>query len=187
MVVTLAILYLTLWPDPVPDHPRLFEGADKVVHAIMFMGFYWALGVDRWVRQEVGPFRQEVGPCRPDSDSVPPTRRDVLPDVVPPTRRDVLLDSVPPTRRDVLLDVVQSNAGILIVTAAFGGLVEVLQWWMGIGRSGDTLDFVADVAGGLIGALTLNSILRGLGISPPGSLPKSQSLKSSENSKNLDI
>ncbi len=128
VVVTLAILYLTLWPDPVPDHPRLFEGADKVVHAIMFMGFYWALGLDLALNRKEGV--PASGQC------------------------DIPARSSAP----------RVTAGIIIVTAAFGALVEILQWWMGIGRSGDTLDFVADVAGALIGALTLNPLLRCLGI-----------------------
>lgn len=34
---TLLILWLTLSPDPLgPDHPRLFPGADKVAHLLMF-------------------------------------------------------------------------------------------------------------------------------------------------------
>ena len=48
IVVTLAILYLTLWPDPLPDDtPQLFPGADKVVHALMFGGLTLVLLIDR--------------------------------------------------------------------------------------------------------------------------------------------
>lgn len=42
-----AILYLTLVPEPLPeDTPRLFPGADKVVHAIMFGGLTYCFLVD---------------------------------------------------------------------------------------------------------------------------------------------
>lgn len=38
-VVLLAVLWLTLAPDPVPDqHIELFAGADKVVHVLMMGG-----------------------------------------------------------------------------------------------------------------------------------------------------
>ncbi len=39
-IVLVAILYLSLASDPVPDSHRFlnFPGADKVVHAIMYMG-----------------------------------------------------------------------------------------------------------------------------------------------------
>ena len=48
IVVTLAILYLTLWPDPLPDDtPELFPGADKVVHALMFGGLTLVILIDR--------------------------------------------------------------------------------------------------------------------------------------------
>ena len=46
-LVVVAILYLTLWPDPVPDTGiTLFEGVDKVVHAIMFGGLTLTLIFD---------------------------------------------------------------------------------------------------------------------------------------------
>lgn len=42
-----AILYLTLWPDPLPANDfQLFPGADKAVHAIMMMGMTLCLGLD---------------------------------------------------------------------------------------------------------------------------------------------
>ena len=48
IVVTLAILYLTLWPDPLPDDTlQLFPGADKVVHALMFGGLTLVILTDR--------------------------------------------------------------------------------------------------------------------------------------------
>lgn len=48
IVVSLAILYLTLWPDPLPDDtPELFPGVDKVVHALMFGGLTLVVLLDR--------------------------------------------------------------------------------------------------------------------------------------------
>lgn len=48
IVVSLAILYLTLYPDPLPDDtPQLFPGADKVVHALMFGGLTLVVLLDR--------------------------------------------------------------------------------------------------------------------------------------------
>lgn len=36
-----CVLWLTLWPDPLPESDMtLFEGADKVVHSLMFFGVY---------------------------------------------------------------------------------------------------------------------------------------------------
>ena len=48
IVVSLIILYLTLYPDPLPDDtPQLFPGADKVVHALMFGGLTLVALLDR--------------------------------------------------------------------------------------------------------------------------------------------
>lgn len=47
-VTVCAILWLTLAPKPLPDSDvRLFEGADKLVHACMFGGLYFVLSLDR--------------------------------------------------------------------------------------------------------------------------------------------
>ncbi|MDE5785047.1 MAG: VanZ family protein [Duncaniella sp.] len=47
-LVVAAILYLTLAPRPLGDDtPELFEGADKVVHAIMFGAMSFTLALDR--------------------------------------------------------------------------------------------------------------------------------------------
>lgn len=46
-IVTAAVLYLTLVPKPLPDNDiEWFEGADKVVHAIMMLGITGSLGLD---------------------------------------------------------------------------------------------------------------------------------------------
>lgn len=48
-VVVVAIIWLTLAPKPLPDGGvRLFEGADKVVHACMFGGLFFVMALD-WV------------------------------------------------------------------------------------------------------------------------------------------
>ena len=39
-----------------------------------------------------------------------------------------------------------------VISSVAGGLIELLQWWMDAGRSGETVDFAADVAGACLGA-----------------------------------
>lgn len=61
LVTFLVILWLTLAPRPLGEEPpRFFEGADKIVHAIMFGGFSWTLLLD-WQRKhgwkKVFPYR----------------------------------------------------------------------------------------------------------------------------------
>lgn len=53
-IVLTAILWLTLSPDPLPDNDLpLFDGMDKIVHACMFGGLYFALRFDLtlWTRR----------------------------------------------------------------------------------------------------------------------------------------
>ena len=51
IITVLAILWLTLAPKPLGDEPpKLFPGADKVVHAIMFGGFTIVMLLD-WQRK----------------------------------------------------------------------------------------------------------------------------------------
>lgn len=38
----------------------------------------------------------------------------------------------------------------LIITVAFGGIIELLQDWMGMGRGKDPMDFEADTIGALV-------------------------------------
>lgn len=101
LVVIAAIAYLTLVPSPLPEPPMpLFDGADKVVHGLMFLVLAWCLN------------------------------------------RDI-------SRRKLLVAAVAAFA----LATAYGGLIEVLQGTMQLGRSADVLDFVADVAGAAIGAI----------------------------------
>ncbi len=54
IVVSLAIIYLTLVPQPLGDDaPRLFPGADKVVHALMFGGLTFVILLDSQRRHGV--------------------------------------------------------------------------------------------------------------------------------------
>lgn len=54
IAVVLAVLYLTLMPDPLPDNDiSLFPGADKVVHAIMMLGVIDCLALD-YLRKNPG-------------------------------------------------------------------------------------------------------------------------------------
>lgn len=54
LVITLAICWLTLAPKPLPDSDiKLFPGADKLVHAIMFGALAGAIYVD--MRRRVNP------------------------------------------------------------------------------------------------------------------------------------
>lgn len=49
MVVLIAIIYLTLFPQPLGENEvHLFEGADKIVHFIMFGGLTGTFIFDRW-------------------------------------------------------------------------------------------------------------------------------------------
>lgn len=49
MAVLIAVLYLTLLPQPLGEEEIfLFEGADKVVHFIMFGGLTGTYIFDRW-------------------------------------------------------------------------------------------------------------------------------------------
>ena len=55
IICFLAICWLTLAPDPLPDNDLpLFPGADKLVHAIMFGGFTLCIILD-WNRRHGWP------------------------------------------------------------------------------------------------------------------------------------
>lgn len=49
---------------------------------------------------------------------------------------------------------------LMIATVIFGGAVEILQDAMGLGRGGDILDFLADIAGVFLSALITPAIYR---------------------------
>lgn len=106
ITVTIAVLYLTLFPKPLPDNDiEWFEGADKVVHALMMLGLTGSLGLD---------YLRKYG------------------------KRELTAPA--------MLIVV-----FVLATGVFGGIIEVIQGWMNLGRGEDIHDFIADCIGSLAG------------------------------------
>ncbi len=107
-VVFMTILWLTLAPHPLPESDvTMFEHADKVVHALMFGGMFFALIIDRelwWQRRYEQTGRMPRGNFRP-----------------------------------LFL--------MALSVIFYGGLIELLQGWMHLGRGCDPLDFMADITG----------------------------------------
>lgn len=104
-VVTDGVLYLTLAPRPFGSvRIPLFEGADKVVHFMMFFAMAFAYHFD---------FRRGKKP----------------------------------------VDEARLMGWIFVSLSAFGGLIELAQWKMRMGRSGDWYDLLADIAGAVYGII----------------------------------
>lgn len=104
-VVTAGVLYLTLAPRPFGRvRIPLFEGADKVVHFMMFLAMAFAYHFD---------FRRGKKP----------------------------------------VDEARLMGWIFVSLSAFGGLIELAQWKMRMGRSGDWYDLLADIAGAVYGII----------------------------------
>lgn len=104
-VVTAGVLYLTLAPRPFGSvRIPLFEGADKVVHFMMFFAMAFAYHFD---------FRRGKKP----------------------------------------VDEARLMGWIFVSLSAFGGLIELAQWKMRMGRSGDWCDLLADIAGAVYGII----------------------------------
>lgn len=104
-VVTAGVLYLTLAPRPFGSvRIPLFEGADKVVHFMMFFAMAFAYHFD---------FRRGKKP----------------------------------------VDEARLMDWIFVSLSAFGGLIELAQWKMRMGRSGDWYDLLADIAGAVYGII----------------------------------
>lgn len=104
-VVTAGVLYLTLAPRPFGSvRIPLFEGADKVVHFMMFFAMAFAYHFD---------FRRGKKP----------------------------------------VDEARLMGWIFVSLSAFGGLIELAQWKMLMGRSGDWYDLLADIAGAVYGII----------------------------------
>ena len=97
--VTLAVLYLTLVPQPLPPPDIEIPFADKLVHGLMFAVIAIVYGID-WAWHH--------------------------------------------RRRWVT---VKESIVISLISTAFGGVIEFLQWAMNVGRSGDWMDFLADAIG----------------------------------------
>lgn len=104
-VVTAGVLYLTLAPRPFGSvRIPLFEGADKVVHFMMFFAMAFAYHFD---------FRRGKKP----------------------------------------VNEARLMGWIFVSLSAFGGLIELAQWKMRMGRSGDWYDLLADIAGAVYGII----------------------------------
>lgn len=104
-VVTAGVLYLTLAPRPFGSvRIPLFEGADKVVHFMMFLAMAFAYHFD---------FRRGKKP----------------------------------------VDEARLMGWIFVSLSAFGGLIELAQLKMRMGRSGDWYDLLADIAGAVYGII----------------------------------
>ena len=104
-VVTAGVLYLTLAPRPFGSvRIPLFEGADKVVHFMMFFAMAFAYHFD---------FRRGKKP----------------------------------------VDDARLLGWICVSLSACGGLIELAQWKMRMGRSGDWYDLLADIAGAVYGII----------------------------------
>lgn len=104
-VVTAGVLYLTLAPRPFGSvRIPLFEGADKVVHFMMFFAMAFAYHFD---------FRRGKKP----------------------------------------VDEARLMGWIFVSLSAFGGLIELAQWKMRMGCSGDWYDLLADIAGAVYGII----------------------------------
>ena len=104
-VVTAGVLYLTLAPRPFGSvRIPLFEGADKVVHFMMFFAMAFAYHFD---------FRRGKKP----------------------------------------VDEARLMGWIFVSLSAFGGLIELAQWKMRMGSSGDWYDLLADIAGAVYGII----------------------------------
>lgn len=113
-VVTLAILWLTLAPHPLPEADvPLFPHVDKVVHVLMFGGLVFAMVVDR-----------ELWRCRRYQQS----------------------GRLP-------LKGVGSLVCFAVAATLLGGVIELLQGCMGMGRGCDPVDFLADGVGAALSAM----------------------------------
>lgn len=113
-IVLSAVIYLTLWPQPVDTGGMtFFEGADKIVHALM-MGVLSAAAMCDYKRTMTA-------------------RGQKLP------------------RRAVMV--------ICLAVAVFSAADEWAQGAMGLGRTSDIYDLLADWCGVLLSALTVPSII----------------------------
>ena len=105
VVVVALILYATLDPDPLPDtRIRLFEGADKVIHGLMFFTLSMALSFD-YCKKRYCKFN--------------------------------------PLNVAIIIGLISASCGILI---------EFTQDAMGLGRSAELYDAIADAIGAFIGS-----------------------------------
>lgn len=110
--VTIIITLLLLLPQPLPDDMyqiQWFDGADKVVHGMMFAALGGAITID----------------CRLSK---------------------------------VRTHIVMMIAIATLAAAAYGGIMELAQDWLGMGREGSWGDFAADAIGGAAGATLMGCV-----------------------------
>lgn len=99
LIIAVAIAWLTLAPKPVGDSSiHLFDGADKIVHAVMFGALTATMSIDLTIWRRSKP--------------------------------------------SVLILV-----AIALTASVAGGAIELIQDAMSVGRSAETADFIADIAG----------------------------------------
>lgn len=111
--VTVIITLLLLLPQPLPDDMyqiQWFDGADKVVHALMFAALGGAIITD----------------CR--------------------------LSKVRARHIVVMIAIAT------LAATAYGGIMELIQDWLGMGREGSWGDFAADAIGAAIGAILMSCV-----------------------------
>lgn len=107
IIVIIAVIYLTLFPEPLPDTElHYFEGIDKVVHGVMMLCVVAALALD-YIR----------------------------------------------SKRHAVEASLAVFGYFFIATCLFGGVIEIAQEQMAIGRGGDVWDFIADCVGATIGVI----------------------------------
>lgn len=158
-LTVLAILWLTLAPHPLPDNDiPTFEGIDKVVHACMFGGLYFMICLDRVIsahRHSI--LKREVhSTAEKKHESSHPIINGATDTIVPtdgtvPADDAVTSLQLGPAWRTAFL--------FAIVCTAFGGVIELTQEWMNIGRGCDLWDFVADAVGVVISVLLTPPVL----------------------------
>lgn len=110
--VTIIITLLLLLPQPLPDDMyqiQWFDGADKVVHGMMFAALGGAITID----------------CRLSK---------------------------------VRTHIVMMIAIATLAAAAYGGIMELAQDWLGMGREGSWGDFAADAIGAAAGATLMGCV-----------------------------
>ncbi len=132
IVVSLAILYLTLMPQPLPDDtPKLFPGADKVVHALMFGGLTFVILLDTQRRRNYSSSgRKSSGSDRKPIGEEQAKAGEQATFWQPLSKRYVWT--------------------VAAISALAGIIIECLQWAMGLGRGFEVADIVADTVGSFV-------------------------------------
>lgn len=124
LLIIAVVCYLTLDPKPFGDEEiPLFPGADKVAHFLMFGALAGALSLDLWRRGWNGPGLNPGALPSSDAPSSYPS---------------------PSLAKCILCFIVSSVAG---------GIIELLQQQMQLGRSAELSDLVADSLGALTGSM----------------------------------